>query len=252
MVDFPKVLVAAPTAVAKNYCFEEWISNVMKFTYPNFEIRLFDNTNDNGKFCRYMNEYYRKNYGNDNKFMAINTLSLHKLSSNSVIEKMAYSHNDCRRCCLQNGYDYLLHLESDLFQQKDIIEQLYFSVKPVIGALYYVDNGQYRKPMIQRRINVGEDKYIKHIISQNFVAGEDLVFCDGTVKQAAHIGLGCVLISKYVLEKIKFRFIRGENNHPDTYFAEDCFKNKIPIFIDTSIVVRHDNQAWGVFGLDFK
>lgn len=251
-MDFPKILVSAPTASAKNYCFKEWIDNVMNFTYPNFDIRLFDNTNDKGKFTKYMNDYYAENYGNDDKFKAINTLSLNKISSNSIIEKMAYSHNDCRNYCLNNGYDYLFHLETDLFPQKDIIEELYFNKKSVVGALYYVDNGQYRKPMIQRRINVGEDKFIKHIISQNFVAGEDLGFCDGGIKSIAHVGLGCILISKSVLDKIKFRSIKGINNHPDTYFAEDCYINKIPIFINTSLIVRHDNQPWGVYGLDFK
>jgi hypothetical protein len=252
MGDFPKILVASPTASAKNYCFKEWLDNVMQFTYPNYEVRLFDNTDDGGKFTQYMNDYYKENYGDNDKFMAINTLSLHKIKSDSVIEKMSYSHNDCRDYCLENGYDYLFHLESDLFPQKNIIEELYLGIKPVIGALYYVDNGSFRKPMIQRSINVGEDRMILHIISQQFLAGEDLCFCDGNTKRVAHIGLGCVLISKFVLQKIKFRFVKGMNSHPDSYFAEDCMKQNIPIFIDTSLVVRHENQAWGIFGLDYK
>lgn len=251
-MEFPKILVASPTAFAKDYCFKEWLENVMNFTYPNYKVMLFDNTNDNGKYTAYMNKYYKENYGNNDKFEAVNTLIKNKISSNSVIEKMAYSHNDCREECLNSGYDYLFHLESDLFPQSDIIESLYLQVKPVIGALYYVDNGRWRKPMIQRRISVGDNKVVKHIISQNYLANEDLCFCNGQIKNVAHIGLGSVLISKYVLEKIKFRFNKGSRNHPDSYFAEDCFINKIPIHLDTSLVVRHENQAWGIFGLDFS
>jgi hypothetical protein len=70
--------------------------------------------------------------------------------------------------------------------------------------------------------------------------------------QVAHVGLGCVLISKKVLQKLKFRSVNGVNNHPDSFFAEDCYRYKIPIWIDSSIVCSHDNQDWGIYGLDFK
>ena len=60
MSEFPKVLVAAPQAAAKKYAFERFIDNVMQFTYPNFEIKLFDNTDDQGAFTGYMNDYVLK------------------------------------------------------------------------------------------------------------------------------------------------------------------------------------------------
>ena len=34
----PKILIAAPTAKAKDYCFEEWLDHVMGFTYPLFDV----------------------------------------------------------------------------------------------------------------------------------------------------------------------------------------------------------------------
>ena len=142
----------------------------------------------------------------------------------------------------------MLHLETDLFPQTDIIEQLLFNSKPIVSALYYVDNGIYRKPMIQRQIKLAP----RQITSKNFMANEDLCFCDGSIKKVAHAGLGCILIHKTVLQKVKFRHIAGLNNHPDTYFAEDCAQNKIDIYLDTSLVVEHENSPWGVFGLDYK
>ena len=33
----PKVLICAPTASAKSYCFKAWLDNVMNFTYPKSE-----------------------------------------------------------------------------------------------------------------------------------------------------------------------------------------------------------------------
>jgi hypothetical protein len=146
------------------------------------------------------------------------------------------------------NYDYLLHLETDLFPPNDIIEQLMFHQVPIVSALYYVDNGIYRKPMIQRKVKLAP----RFLTSKNFMANEDLCFCDGTVKKVAHAGIGCILIHRSVFEKVQFRHIDGVNNHPDTYFAEDCAQNKIPIHLDTSIVVEHENSPWGVFGLDYK
>jgi hemerythrin-like domain-containing protein len=248
MNSFPRVLISAPQAKAKAYCFERFIDNVMQFKYPNFDVKLFDNTLDDGEFTSYMNSYVIKNHGKNARFEALNTCLMHKMTSDSVIERMARSHNDCRDFTLRLKYDYLLHLETDLFPPHDVIEQLMSQTKPIISALYYVDNGIYRKPMIQRTIKLAP----KFITSKNFMANEDLCFCDGTIKKIAHAGLGCILIHRSVLEKVKFRSIQGLNNHPDTYFAEDCAKHKIPIYLDSSIVVEHQNSPWGVFGLDYK
>jgi hypothetical protein len=220
----------------------------MNFTYPNFDVKLFDNTMDQGIFAGYMNDYVKKHHGQKAKFEALHTVSMHNMKSDSVIERMARSHNDCRDFTLRMNYDYLLHLETDLFPQTDIIEQLLFNSKPIVSALYYVDNGIYRKPMIQRQVKLAP----RHITSKNFMANEDLSFCDGSVRKIAHAGLGCILIHKSVLQKVQFRHIEGLNNHPDTYFAEDCAQNKIDIFLDTSLVVEHENSPWGVFGLDYK
>ena len=102
--------------------------------------------------------------------------------------------------------------------------------------------------MMQRRVYVTNS----YVISMNFDKSEDIHFMDGTLKQVAHIGLGCVLIKTLIFNKIEFRFIKNEGFHPDTYFAEDCFRNKIPIYADTSCIARHENKAWGVYGFSFS
>ena len=89
MNQFPRVLISAPTALAKKYCFEEWLDNVMQLSYPNFNVVLFDNTNDGGKFTEYMNEYHKNNY-NSEKFYAVNSLKINNFFSSSIIEKMCY------------------------------------------------------------------------------------------------------------------------------------------------------------------
>ena len=242
----PKILVCAPTAVAKDYCFEEWLDNVMGFTYPFFDVKLFDNTLDNGIFTKRMNDYYKSNYGNNDKFSAFN--SFIKNSTNSVIERMCVSHNWCSTICLDGGYDYILHLETDVFPPKDIIEHLLFHKKNVVGGVYYRDEGMFRKPMLQRHIYRAPN----NIVAENFTHTDDIYFIDGGLKKVASVGLGCVLINRTVLQRIKFRFEPNKDMHPDTFFSEDCFRLNIPIYADTFVICRHDNKPWGIYGKNYN
>ena len=253
MKKIPKVLVSAPTANAKNYCFDSWVDNVLNFTYPNFDIRLFDNSLDEGKNARELNNKVDERYGVmglQDKFYVQNSMSIRGIKKeDSVIARMAISHNDCRGYALHNNYDYLLHLETDVFPERDVIEKLMFSKKKVIGGLFYRDEGMHRKAMVQRVVyRTGNNIQIL-----NYDPIEELHLLDGTIHEVASVGLGCVLIDvKKVFSKIEFRCIKGQNNHPDSYFAEDCFRKKIPIYLDPSCVCRHENRQWGVYGVDFK
>lgn len=250
---FPKVLICAPTASAKSYCFEEWIDNVMSFNYPNFDIRIFDNTyKDGGEFTLKMNSIFKNKYGkSNNKFYAYNSARINNMKDDaigSVISRMAMSHNDCREYAIKYGYDYILHLETDVFPPSNVIEQLMAQGKKVIGGLYDRDEGKWRKLMAQKHVYVAP----RAVNSVNFVTGEEIGFANGTIKQVSSIGLGCVLIHNSVFKNIPFRFVPGEANHPDSFFSEDCFRKGIKIYADTSVYCRHDNKPWGVYGVDFN
>jgi len=249
MKDYKRVLVACPTASAKNYCFEDWIDNVMSFTYPNFEIRMYDNTDDNGVNANYLNDYVNEKYGNkDGKFYAENTIVKHNLKTSSVIAKMCVSHNDCRNYALENNYDYMFHLESDVFPPKDVIETLMFRQKNVVGGLYFTGEGINRMAMVFERLELSKTYVTSMYLSGN--GGEIRIF-DGDIHPVAQLGLGCVLITNKAMERLPFRYIPNQNFHPDTYFSEDCDMLNIPIHLDTSVVCRHENRMWGFYGLDF-
>lgn len=248
----PKVLVCAPTASSKNYCFNEWLENVMNFNYPNFDIRLFDNTyKDGGEFTQYMNNTFEKKYGKgNNKFYAFNSAKINNIQDDaigSVISRMAMSHNDCREYAIKYGYQSMLHLETDVFPPLNVIEQLLVQNKKIIGGIYDRDEGKWRKAMLQKHIYSSP----VNINSINFEATEDAYFIDGTIKQVSSVGLGCVLINSSVFKNIPFRFVEGQGNHPDSYFSEDCFKKGYKIYADTSVYCKHDNKAWGIYRKDF-
>ena len=248
MIDFPKVLVCCPTASVKNYCFEPWINNVMNFTYPNFEICMFDNSNDFGTNAERLDKFVLDKFGTLKKFKVTNSLVLNKSNETSVIAKMSMSHNDCRNEFLTKEYDFMLHLESDVFPNPGIIEQLMSHEKNIVGAVYYTDEGISRCPMIHQKLELAPNE----ITSLPSRLSEEIQLLNGKLHQVAQIGLGCILISKKVLERIQFRFVPNYNFHPDTFFSEDCHLKSIPIHVDTSCICEHENQNWGFYGLDFK
>lgn len=233
---FPKVLISSPTASAKNYCFDKFILNISKFTYPNFKVVLFDNTLDKGENVKYLNNRFYELFGHNNWFQAIKT----NCDSSSVIERMSNSHNDLVDYAKENNYPLILHLETDVMPPYDVIERLFVQRKQVIGSVYYRDEGLWRKPMIQQRLEIAP----RNIKTYNLEPNEDATFLDGTTKLVAHVGLGCVLMQTRIFINLKFRFIENIDMHPDSYFAEDCFRNNIPIYCDTSIICEHDNKNW--------
>lgn len=235
----PKVLVCTPTSFTKDYCFKEWIENVINFTYPNFDIYICDNTafEENPNYSNYIKEYLADNY---TKPVKITYLLIHGAN---LLQRIALTHEECRGYCVQKDYDYMLHLESDVFPPTDIIERLLWNNKDVCGAVYYTDEGANRKAVLQRIVELSDNK--DDIVSINFEPTEDIGFMDGAVKQVGHVGLGCVLIKKEVLKKIQFRHDPEYPKHSaDSFFANDLYDLNIPIFADTSLVVKHKNRKW--------
>jgi len=249
MNDFPKILIAAPTAAAKNYCFGEWITNVMNFKYPNFDIMLFDNTEDGGVNAMGLNSAFKQMYGAaNNKFSCINSLQIRGIKEMpSVIERMALSTNDCRSVFLNNDYYKWLSLETDVMPDETVIEDLLAHNKQVVGVPYYRDEGRYRRLCVQTLIKSSPTAGIAY----NMEVGEDAYFLDGTLKKVSSCGIGCVMIDRSVAEQIEFRFEKGVDAHPDSFFAEDCYVRNIPFFCDTSKLADHKNKNWGTYGKDY-
>ena len=75
---------------------------------------------------------------------------------------------------------------------------------------------------------------------------------DGGLMEVFSGALGCTLIRKDVFSKIKFRYEKGKNQHPDTWFAQDMYLQKIPIFVDTNNFCKHLNKSWGTYELNYK
>ena len=221
-----KVLVGTPHADRKNYCFNEYLDSVKSLTYSHYNVLIVDNSNT------------RKNYKQINA-NNVNAVYVNP-HAKSNIQYIAESHEVLREETLRGDYDFLLHLESDIFPPANIIEQLLSHQKQVVSACYMIDLGSDSHLMIQE-IEPKSD-VIKH--TTNIKDGNDILHLDGTLKKVYAAGLGCCLIHRSILKKIKFRYEKDTYAHPDTFFALDLHKLQIPQYQDTSILCNHQNSEW--------
>jgi hypothetical protein len=223
-----KILVACPTADVKAYCFEDWVNRAKNLTYPNYDIYMCDNSD-------------KRDFYSESKSKYEGIITMERIStthSKSVPQVMAKSHEKCRLQALKGGYDFLLHLESDIFPPLDIIEKLMAHKKKIVGALYHIESGDESKLMIQQIENFGNAH------RQTFNLDEtDLDFVDGELKQVHSCGLGCTLIHRSILEKYPFRYEEGAPVHPDSFFFGDLDSYREKVFVDTSILCEHENKS---------
>jgi cellulose synthase/poly-beta-1,6-N-acetylglucosamine synthase-like glycosyltransferase len=226
-----KILVACPTADVKDYCFNEWVDNVKSFTYPNYDIYVCDNSVER--------QYYadkKKELETEDEFFRMGRVN--PLIYPDFKYALAKSHDNCRTMALKGDYDYLLHLESDVFPPVNVIERLLDARKKVVGAMYHIELGEKSTLMIQHLEEFGEAK------RETYNLGEtDLDFVDGSVKKVFSCGLGCVLIHKSVLKEVPFRYEEGAPVHPDSFFFADLDMKDISAYVDTSIYCEHKNQS---------
>lgn len=230
-----KILIASPTADVKDYCFDKWMQNVLSFTYPNTELFLCDNSVKRDYFVD-----IKKRYEHLGDFFNVARITPSQFEHLNLTYKsiLAKSHEKCRLYALDNDFDYLLHLETDIFPPADVIERLLDSKKKIIGAMYHIEVGERSTLMIQQMEDFGDELRETYNLDES-----DITFVDGEVKKVFSCGLGCILIHRSVLNQVGFRYEEGSPVHPDSFYFADLDAKKIPVYVDTSIYCNHDNQT---------
>lgn len=225
---YPLVIVAAPQHESKAYCQDEWIENVKNFTYPNFEVFLSDNSSTDA------NKKELKKHG-------IKCHWVKPKKKEHSFETINRSHAQCAEYALKKNAA-LLHLETDVFPPINVIERLMAHKKLVVGGYYDIFYGSKRKLMVQTFEEYG--RHVRAFRTAPFVEEQEPLFISGELEQVYHVGLGCVLIQPEVLRRVPFRVNMNYAFHSDTWFANDCFVQKIPIYCDTSLSCKHKNNTW--------
>ena len=105
----PKVLLGCPTYAGKNYCVDEWMESAKNLRYANYDIFIVDNTNDNGENAQWLRDTYgvnvEHNYHSDVPLLG---------------HLMAECQEIVRQRAIDEDYDYLFMLESDVIPPKNM------------------------------------------------------------------------------------------------------------------------------------
>lgn len=225
-----RVLVAAPHNEVKNQTIEAWIERVKNFTFKNFNFKTDVLIVDNSESPK-----------NKKLLKKLGVNCVHVRPKQKTNQKyIAESQDMIRTYALRMKYDFVLHLETDVFPPHDIIERLLVHRKTVVSAMYMIEFGDKSHLMLQGIENLGGT--IKNTI--NIDEGHDIQFVDGQLKEVYACGMGCMLIHKSVLEKITLRWEEGSDAHADSFLAGDLKFLNIKQFLDTGTWCEHQNSSW--------
>lgn len=214
-MDNPKILVGIATYEGKEYILERFVDRVKNLTYDNYDILFVDNSKDD-------------NYFNKIKSLEVPVIKS-KWNEQSKI-RLTNAQNLLRQKVLDEGYDYLFNLEQDLIPPVDIIEKLLSHKKEIVGGWYYITNVP--RPCLSQTWELIDMQFASRPPLFTAMAKERLMKC--------FLGsFGCSLISRSVLEKIKFKVYKTFTQHADTWFYFDCDKLNIPVFVDTDLLIPH-------------
>ncbi len=225
----PKILVGCPTSDHKSYALERYAEGLKSLTYENFDILIVDNSKDES--------YIKK----------IRDLGLPVIKgpyNESARQRIIDSRNILRQKILDGGYDYLFSLEQDVIPPKDVVQRLLKHDKRIVTGIYFTYQTNKEgvnlglAPVLWKK--VGKDGL--KVMSEKEVIGYRII-------EVGACGLGCILIHKDVLKKIKFRFSKEYEGFDDIWFSYDAFNNGFKIFADTSVKCKHLIVGWSWKGI---
>ncbi|HLD02094.1 MAG TPA: glycosyltransferase family 2 protein [Candidatus Nanoarchaeia archaeon] len=218
----PKVLVGGPTSHHFMYCVDEYIQALKSLSYDSYDILLVDNSKDDDYF----------NYIKD-KVPAIKLSTYYE----NPRARVAESKNLIRKKVLKEKYDFFLNIDTDTIPPLDIIERFLSHDKQAITGVYYkifdvtIKNSGITKKIIMPLLydKVGDPPRIRQLSAQE-VEQPKLI-------KVGACGSGCFMVSKDILEKIKFK--HTEKAYDDVLMCDDIQELGHDIFCDTSVKCKH-------------
>jgi hypothetical protein len=237
-MDNPKVLLAAPISILKDYCLGDWLDMIRQLSYDNLDIFLVDNS---------------MNKSNSEKIAAkgFNCVWEDPAGRESRVF-MASSMERCRVKFLAGDYQYLFSLECDIFPPLDIVERLIAHDLDIVSTAFWTDHGYNSKLQLRTIYNLHTDfqTHTKEYKVRYLSFEEGQLFINGKLKPMFSTGMGCMLIKRWVLESIIFHIDPNEPGFADSFFAFDTWQMGVNNIVDTSIIPVHRNSNWSTILAD--
>jgi len=228
MSRLPKILLFTPIYEGKDYCLEEFLEKTKQINYPNFRHIFIDNSKTE--------DYYNKLKG-----MGLDVFYVER--GNNTREALARAQNFARNIAIKDNYDYLMSLESDIMIPPNIIQLLVRHGKDVVSALYMI--GDRDKGMRVPCLTLSTfNKEIQAFGTRLLNPEEYPEYLHKGLKQVQAAGMGCCLIYKRVFNRVAFTYDPRFNGHSDIYFFNRMFELRVPVWVDTDILLDHKNSDW--------
>ena len=238
----PKVLVGSPLFDGMRYCIKEFLSTMKSLTYNNYDILLVDNS----KTDDFFNEL-KKEKGI--KVIKDNT------QETKNIRRLVSSRNKILQYALENNYDFVLMMDTDVISPKNIIEELISCKKEIVSGLYFnyfTSSGKIKLlPVVWNLITAEEFKEIKKkinfgsLVKSNRDLRRHLIpeeYESNRLLGVKYPSAGCMLLTKNVFEKIRYGLLETPNNlstTDDIYFFDKAHELGFECFCYTKIKCNH-------------
>lgn len=219
-----KLLVGCPTSDHKRYCLKEYAAAVKALDYSNYEILLVDNS----KSDFYIEEIKRQGL-----------TAVKGPWHEGARDRIVASRNLLREYFLQHDFDCLLSLEQDVIPEPDIINRLLAHSKDIVSGLVY-NNLPWSSETDYRMLPMVWVQHPKDPEGLWYASEEELKAFK--LMNAKAVSLSCVLISRKVLEKIKFRY--AGSSFDDMMFSKDAISEGFKLFVDTTVKPKHLHGSW--------
>jgi len=218
-----KVLVGCPTYSGQEYCLDRFLAGLDAISYDSVEVVFVDNSDD---------DMYLKRL-KDIKMAGKKITVLKDAISDTRISRIISSRNRVRDHFLKGDYSHLLFLDTDIIAPCDVIERLLALDTDVASGVYLgrvvIDGKLHLIPILYRHHDGGRVRTVTMTEAMN-----DDIF------DISVCGLGCCLVRKTVVEKIRFRrFGNTSDSGEDTAFCLDVQGNGFEIKADTSVKCAH-------------
>ena len=242
MKNNPWVLVASPTYKGMKYCQDKFFDRIKNLTYPDYDILIIDNSEDN--------EYF-----NELKEKGIQVMKDDVSEKNKML-RLISSRNKIIEHALENNYDYVLMMDCDVIPPENIIEELLKCNKDIVSGLYFnyfMSSGKLKNlPVAWKFITEKEFEEISKKINlppsvkSNLDLRRHLTPKEAESNELFEVfypSAGCMLISRKVFEKIRYGLLdmSGINAHTsdDIYFITKAREFGFKCYCNTKIKCDH-------------
>lgn len=242
----PKVLIGVVTASQKDYCALDFIKQLKSFNYDNYEVYIVDNS-ESKDHTLIFKDFKVKHISRFTELSGVKKPS----------ELLCECQNELRNYALENNFDYLFNLESDVFVSPNLIQLALSYEAPVYTATYPIKTRYNAPAPCVQYLHVlrGQGKAYSNTLMlpyelrlpaevkqiTDFKIGENMCL--------THTGLGCTFIRRDVLKYVPFRTNEendkktGRESFSDTFFYIDCLTKKIEVLFDNRYICEH-NKNW--------